>query len=128
MAAQGPEHALPWAPRLHIQCQGRVGFQHELRLGGRARRARGQPVCGLPLRQMAQVAFQRQLQAQMQAQMRQQQAALQAQLRAAQAQAQAAALQAQQYQRAASLVSLPWPTPPRFGWPAQRGGRAAGAV
>lgn len=71
--------------------------------------------------QMAQVAFQRQLQAQMQAQMRQQQAALQAQLRAAQAQAQAAALQAQQYQRAASLVSLPWPTPPRFGWPAQRG-------
>ena len=55
---------------------------------------------------MAQVAFQRQLTAQMQAQMRQQQAALQAQLRAAQAQAQAAALQAQQYQRAATQVSL----------------------
>ena len=54
--------------------------------------------------QMAQVAFQRQLTAQMQAQMRQQQAALQAQLRAAQAQAQAAALQAQQYQRAATQV------------------------
>ena len=51
---------------------------------------------------MAQVAFQRQLQVQMQTQMRQQQAALQAQLRAAQAQAQAAALQAQQYQRAAT--------------------------
>ena len=56
--------------------------------------------------QMAQVAFQRQLTAQMQAQMRQQQAALQAQLRAAQAQAQAAALQAQQYQRAATQVGF----------------------
>jgi multidrug efflux pump subunit AcrA (membrane-fusion protein) len=81
---------------------------------------------------MAQVAFQRQLQAQMQAQMRQQQAALQAQLRAAQAQAQAAALQAQQYQRAASLVGLPYPIPsprrPRTGLAGRPsgGGRAAG--